>query len=60
MTFFKLRVTFINVSRRILGFLKWSIATERYVTHKIKNLEALLRKVIYVYIYNGLKTAVMQ
>ena len=50
MTFSKLRVTFNNANRRVLGFLKWSSATKMYVTHNIENLEALLRKVIYGFV----------
>ena len=45
MIFEKLRESFSNVSRRVLGLPKWS--SEMYATH---NIEALLRKLsIWIY-----------
>ena len=58
MTFSKLRVAFNNVCRprRALGLPKWSSASEMYDTHNIENFEALLRKVIIIWIIQRLQT----
>ena len=52
-TFSKLRVAFNNVYRRVLGLPTWSSASEMYATHNIENFEALLRKVIIIWIYTA-------
>ena len=49
-TFSKLRVAFNNVYRRVLGLPKWSSASKIYATHNIENFEAILQKVIWIYI----------
>ena len=51
MTFSKLRVAFNNVHvyRKVLRLPKWPSPNKMYATHNIKNFEALLRKVIWIY-----------
>ena len=49
-TYNKLRVAFNNVYKRVLGLSYRSSASPMYTTHKINNMEALLRRSIYSFI----------
>ena len=48
-TFSKLRVTYNNVYRKILGLCRRNRASEMFVTNNILNFEALVRKSIFAF-----------
>ena len=48
-TFSKIRVTYNNLYRKLLGFCRRSSASEMFVMNNISNFEALIRKSIFAF-----------